>query len=41
LAASAELRQGAVIMINANDDTNAIKRIVDVINEEYHWPSLP
>jgi CubicO group peptidase (beta-lactamase class C family) len=29
------LRRGAVIMINANDDTGAVKQVVDAIGKKY------
>jgi CubicO group peptidase (beta-lactamase class C family) len=38
MKACAETGQGAVIMINANDDSQALNKIVDVIAKEYHWP---
>jgi CubicO group peptidase (beta-lactamase class C family) len=41
LVASAEQGFGAVIMINSNDDTGALERIVDFIAREYHWPDYP
>jgi len=30
--------QGVVIMINANDNSGAVNRIVDAVRREYHWP---
>ncbi len=30
--------QGAVVMINANDDSNVLPKIVYVIANAYHWP---
>lgn len=38
LMASAETGQGAVIMINANDNSRMIPRILEFIAKEYHWP---
>jgi hypothetical protein len=29
--------QGAVVLINANDDTGALARVLDAIAHEYHW----
>ncbi len=34
----AETGQGAVIMINANDNSRMLERIVNVISNEYRWP---
>jgi CubicO group peptidase (beta-lactamase class C family) len=36
-----ERGQGAVIMINANDDSSAVRRIVDAIAQAYAWPDYP
>jgi CubicO group peptidase (beta-lactamase class C family) len=41
LAASAETGQGAVIMINANDNSRMVQGILDVIAREYRWPGDP
>lgn len=38
LVAGAESGQGVVIMINANDDSGAVNRMVDAVRKEYHWP---
>lgn len=38
LTAYAESGQGVVIMINANDNSGAVKRIVDAVRREYLWP---
>jgi CubicO group peptidase (beta-lactamase class C family) len=38
LVACAETGQGAAIMINANDDSQMSRRILEVIAREYHWP---
>jgi len=38
LLAYAELGSGAAIMFNANDNSGAVKRIVDAVSKEYHWP---
>jgi hypothetical protein len=32
--------KGAAIMINANDNTGAIKQILDVIARHYAWPAF-
>jgi CubicO group peptidase (beta-lactamase class C family) len=39
LIACAETGQGAAIMINANDNSQMVSRIVDAIAREYHWPA--
>jgi CubicO group peptidase (beta-lactamase class C family) len=36
-----ERGQGAVVMINANDDSSAVPRIVDAVAEAYAWPDYP
>jgi CubicO group peptidase (beta-lactamase class C family) len=41
LVAYAEQGFGAVLMINSNDNTGALERIVDFIAREYHWPEYP
>ncbi len=41
LVAYAETGQGAAIMINANDNSQMISRILDAIAREYHWPAYP
>jgi CubicO group peptidase (beta-lactamase class C family) len=38
LEAYAETGQGAAIMINANDNSRMIPRIMNAIAREYHWP---
>jgi CubicO group peptidase (beta-lactamase class C family) len=38
MMAYAESGQGVVIMINANDNSGAVNRIVDAVSREYHWP---
>ena len=38
MTAFAETGQGAVIMINANDNSGSVNRIVEAIGQEYHWP---
>lgn len=38
LMAYAESEQGVVIMINANDDSGAVNRILRAVSREYHWP---
>jgi CubicO group peptidase (beta-lactamase class C family) len=37
----AESGQGVVIMINSNDDSGAVNRILSAIRREYHWPDGP
>jgi len=39
MKAGAETRQGAVIMINANDDSQTLNKITEAITREYHWPA--
>ena len=41
LMAFAETGQGAVILINANEDSNMMLQILEDIAREYHWPSSP
>jgi CubicO group peptidase (beta-lactamase class C family) len=38
LLAYAELGSGVVIMFNANDNSGVVKRIVNAVSKEYHWP---
>jgi CubicO group peptidase (beta-lactamase class C family) len=38
LVGFAEAGQGAVIMINANDNSGMMDRIMAAISNEYHWP---
>ena len=38
LVAFAEAGQGAVIMINANDNSGMMDRIMAAISSDYHWP---
>ena len=38
LTAFAETGQGAAIMINANEDSGAVNRIVEAIGRDHHWP---
>ena len=38
LTAFAETGQGAVIMININDNSRMMSRILDVVAREYRWP---
>lgn len=30
--------QGAVVLINANDNSGAVKRVVEAIAQQYRWP---
>jgi CubicO group peptidase (beta-lactamase class C family) len=39
LVAFAETGQGAVLMINANDNSRFMGRILDFIGRAYHWPA--
>ncbi len=41
LTAYAETGQGAAIMINNNENTGAVGRILEVIAEAYRWPDHP
>ena len=41
LMAYAESGQGVVIMINANDTSGAVNRMVGAVSREYHWPDSP
>lgn len=41
LTASADKGQGIVIMINANDNSHMMGRIVDFIADYYHWDGFP
>jgi CubicO group peptidase (beta-lactamase class C family) len=41
LTAYAEIGQGAAIMINLNENTGAVDRILEVIAEAYQWPDFP
>jgi CubicO group peptidase (beta-lactamase class C family) len=38
LMAEAESGRGVVIMINMNDNTGAVNRMVEAVRKEYHWP---
>ncbi|MDQ3648873.1 MAG: serine hydrolase [Acidobacteriota bacterium] len=41
MMAYAETGQGAVIMINANDNSRMVSRILSLIASEYSWPDYP
>jgi CubicO group peptidase (beta-lactamase class C family) len=41
LHAYIESGQGAAIMINANDNSAMVRRILEAIAREYHWPDYP
>lgn len=41
LTASVDKGQGVVIMINANDNSHMMGRIVDFIADYYHWDGFP
>ena len=41
LIAYCETGQGAVVMINANDDSSAVAQIIDAVATAYHWPDYP
>lgn len=36
-----ERGQGVVVMINANDDSSAVARVVDAVADAYGWPDYP
>ena len=38
LMADAESGHGVVIMINANNNSGAVNRMVEAVRKEYHWP---
>ncbi len=38
MVACIESGQGFVVMINKNDDTGALKRIIKAVSKEYKWP---
>jgi CubicO group peptidase (beta-lactamase class C family) len=38
LVACAGSGQGVVVMINANDNSGALNRIIEAVSEEYRWP---
>jgi CubicO group peptidase (beta-lactamase class C family) len=40
LMACAESGQGVVIMINANDNSGAMDRMVNAVRKEYRWPEV-
>jgi CubicO group peptidase (beta-lactamase class C family) len=39
VTAYAEAGQGAVVLINANDNSGAVKRVLDAIAQQYQWPN--
>ena len=41
LVAGAETGKGAVIMINANDDSGVAPKMMAAIAKQYHWPESP
>jgi hypothetical protein len=41
MKATAETGKGAVIMINANDDSNSSDKIATEIARAYHWDDRP
>jgi CubicO group peptidase (beta-lactamase class C family) len=41
LIAYCETGQGAVVMINANDNSGAVDQIMSAIADEYEWPDFP
>jgi CubicO group peptidase (beta-lactamase class C family) len=41
MTAYASSGQGAVIMINANDDSHMVDRILRFLSQKYHWPDAP
>jgi CubicO group peptidase (beta-lactamase class C family) len=40
MMAYAHRGQGAVILINANDNTGALARIIEAVAHAYHWPDF-
>lgn len=41
LTAYVDTRQGAVVMINANDNTGTLTRVIEAIADAYRWPEYP
>lgn len=41
MTAYVETRQGAVVMINANDNTGTLARVIEAIADAYRWPEYP
>ncbi|HEY4248911.1 MAG TPA: serine hydrolase [Lacunisphaera sp.] len=41
MTAYLETGQGVVVMINANDNSNTLQRVADVVADAYHWPEYP
>src|SRR5262245_61738243 len=41
MIAYARTGQGAVLLINTNDETRALSRLLDAIAREYHWRDYP
>jgi CubicO group peptidase (beta-lactamase class C family) len=41
LVAYAESSHGAVVMINVNDDTGVLTRVIESIADAYNWPDYP
>ena len=39
VTAYAEAESGAVVLINANDNSEAVKRVVEAIAQQYRWPA--
>jgi CubicO group peptidase (beta-lactamase class C family) len=40
LLADAESGHGVVIMINANDNSGAVNRMIEAVRKDYHWPDV-
>ena len=40
LMGGAQSGHGVVIMMNANDDSGAVNRMVEAVRKEYHWPAF-
>ena len=40
MVAYANRGQGAVILINSNDDSGGLDRVLDAVAHEYHWPDF-
>jgi len=39
VTAYAEVGSGAVVLINANENSGAVKRVVEAIAQQYQWPN--
>jgi CubicO group peptidase (beta-lactamase class C family) len=41
MTAYTETGQGAVVMINANDNSGTLQRVIEAIAKQYQWPEYP